>query len=71
LTIRDCFPDAYNGRHRCYVSAPRELQFDLPSFPGRALALGFIGYDINIAAGYFDNSTIIYRSANQQFEVTP
>jgi len=71
LTLRGCFPDAYNGTHQTYVSSPRELQFNLASFPGLALVFGFISYDINIGAGYFDTSTIVYRTANKQFEVSP
>jgi hypothetical protein len=29
------------------------------------------GYDINLAAGYFTRSTLVYRAPNRQFEVMP
>lgn len=29
------------------------------------------GFDINIAGGYFQNSSLVFRSASNQFEVTP
>lgn len=71
LTIRGCIPEAYNGRHRTYVNSPRQFIFDLPDYPGIPLIFGYIAFDIDIAAGYFDTSTIVYRTANMQFEVNP
>jgi hypothetical protein len=29
------------------------------------------GYDINILAGYFTTSTLVWRPANNQFEISP
>ncbi len=71
LTIRGCVPDAYNGPKSVFVLTPTQFQFDAPSFPGRPLILGDISFDVNIAAGYFNTSTIVYRTANKQFEVSP
>lgn len=71
LTVRGCAPEAYNGRFRCFIPNPQQIVYDLPVYPGEPLGFGFINYDINIAAGYFSTSTIVYRDANHQFEVTP
>lgn len=30
-----------------------------------------LGYDINLAAGYFTTSTLVYRAPNNQIEVSP
>jgi hypothetical protein len=37
----------------------------------RAMTGSPIGYDINLVAGYFTTSTLVFRSPTQQFEVTP
>ena len=37
----------------------------------RALVSSPLNYDTNLAAGYFTTSTLIYRGANSQFEVSP
>jgi len=70
LTVRGCLPEGYNGRFRCFIPNPQQIVYDVPVYPGEPLQFGFVNYDIDIAAGYFD-STVIYRSANQQFEVSP
>jgi hypothetical protein len=71
LTIRGCAPNGYNGRTRAYIPNPRQIIYNQPIYPGQPLQFGFVNYDINIAAGYFNTSRIVYRTANRQFEVSP
>lgn len=70
LTIVDMQPDAYNGAQNCYVINGTQLTFPMASDPGAVSALGSAQYNINLAAGYFA-STLVYRTANSTFEVSP
>lgn len=36
-----------------------------------ALIASPAGFDINLVAGYFSTSSLVYREGQQQFEVTP
>ena len=71
LVVRDCAPDAYNGDVRALVKDVNTLTWQLAANPGEATRLGTIGFDLDIAAGYFsDASALVYRDASKQFEVT-
>jgi hypothetical protein len=70
LTVINCTPTAYNGTFAANVINKTQFTYDVASFPGAVAALGSVQYNINIAAGYFA-STLIYRTENQQFEVSP
>ncbi len=71
LAISGCLPDAYNGVVEAYVSSDTEVQYQLASDPGAATMLGEAGWGINLAAGYFSESRLIFRDAAQQFEAVP
>lgn len=70
ITISNCAPDAYNGIFEALVTDENTLTYPLASNPGEAITLGQADYNINIAAGYFA-SVLVFREANQQFEVSP
>jgi hypothetical protein len=73
MTVSGVTPSAYNGVfHMEVVSGPSMLKYPLTTDPGGpATSQGSIGRDINIAGGYFQTSTLIFRDATQQFEVNP
>lgn len=70
LNLSGCAPDPYNGDVRALVTAPDTITFPLAKDPGSATALGVLNYNISLAAGYF-TSSLVFRLANQQFEVNP
>jgi len=72
LTIVGVAPAAYNGIWTMFVIGPSTLTYPLDVDPGSdATVNGNIGRDINIAGGYFKTSTLVFRDATQQFEVSP
>jgi hypothetical protein len=72
LTIAGCSPDVYNGTFLCLFSAPNTFQYKY-SFadPGNITTLGTVVYNINLLQGYFQTSAMVFRTENQQFEVSP
>lgn len=70
LTLAGNLPDAYNGRWISLVTGPSTFTYALANDPGPVSALGSANQNINLLAGYFDTSTMVYRTANAQFEVT-
>lgn len=70
LTISGATPDGYNGAYRCLITGRNMFTYSLQSNPGQAANFGSVSYDISLTAGYFD-STLVFRQANQQFEVSP
>ena len=71
LVISGAFPDAYNGTVSAFISGRNMFQYDLEQDPGPATMTGSVIYNINLVAGYFTTSTLVFRQASQQFEVTP
>lgn len=71
LTIAGNTPDGYNGQQACAVTGQTSFAYPLAVNPGTAVVLGTYSFDINLAAGYFATSTLIWREANGQFEVSP
>lgn len=71
FTVKECLPVAFNGVINALVTGPLTLQWPLASNPGLATALGHIDYDINLVAGYFSNSTLVFNEGSQQIAVTP
>jgi hypothetical protein len=70
LTLAGFTPDAWNGLKELLVVSPAGLQFLVSSDPGTVSVFGSINFDISMTAGYF-TSTLVYREANAQFEITP
>jgi hypothetical protein len=72
LTITGVSPASYNGIWDLFSTGPSTLTFPLSVDPGGdATVNGNVGRDINIAGGYFETSTFVFREATQNFEVTP
>lgn len=73
VNVSGMVPDAYNGNVRAFVTRRDQIQYplfisldeDLPT------QLGQVVYNVNMAGSYFSTSTLIYRPANRQFEVSP
>lgn len=72
LTISNVFPSAYNGIINLMPIGSRVLTYYRATEPGGdATIQGTIGRDINLGAGYLKTSTLVFREATQQFEVSP
>lgn len=69
LTITGASPAAFNGAFSCRVTGPKTFTYPLADDPGACVLPGAYSAPINLAAGYFKASTIIYR--NRAFEVSP
>lgn len=71
LTISGMAPDDYNGLFDCSVTGSNTLRYSLAANPGQATAYGIVSYDVNMAEGYFNASTLVYRSSTGQIEINP
>lgn len=71
VLVSGCSPDTYNGQVLAFVTDRYTLSYPLASDPGDSTAVGVVNYNINMVAGYFATSTLVYRQANTQFEVSP
>ncbi len=71
LTMKECIPVAYNGTVDALVTGALTLQWPLATNPGVATNFGHIDYNINLVAGYFATSTLVFNEASQQIEVAP
>lgn len=69
VLVQDCVPSAYNGVVNALVADNVTLQYPLTANPGTASTIGAVEWSVNIVAGYFTASTMIFR--NRQFEVSP
>lgn len=70
IAITGFLPTTYNGNFRATVIGRNKFSYPISSNPGSVSSLGYVEYNINLAAGYF-NSSLVYRANNQTFEVTP
>lgn len=70
LTVDGCVPSALNGTFRSIVTGPTTFEYSLANDPGTTTTAGIVEYNLNLAAGYFASS-LVYREANGQFEVSP
>lgn len=71
LTVSGVLPAAYSGVFEMLVTGPNTLRYALSTDPGLVTAFGSVSYDINLVAGYFATSRMVFRTASSQFEVTP
>ena len=70
VTITGCVPTAYNGVVSVFVTSRTTFTFPLIVNPGLVTTLGVAAYNLSMTVGYFA-STLVYREATQQFEITP
>ena len=69
LAIRGVTPSAYNGWYHCSVISPTEFTYTMSSDPGSMTVSGTYGIDLNLLAGYFTSSVMVYRTSSSQFEI--
>lgn len=69
LTVSGCVPATYNAQTQAFVPDHQTLTYPLIGDPGPATMLGVADWVVNIVAGYFTTSSLVFR--NGQFEVTP
>jgi len=71
LTLAGVVPDVLNGVWSSFITGPNTFNFKLMTDPGPISSFGQVSNDINLAAGYFSNSTLVFRQSTQMFEITP
>lgn len=72
LTISQVLPTTFNGIFDLLPIGPQTMTYSQPTDPGGpSTTQGVIGRDINLVAGYFKTSTLVFREATKQFEVSP
>ena len=71
LMIKNCQPLEYGGLLRCLITNAMQFTYFLPAFPGLATIAGTVCKEINIAGGYVQFSSLIYREGSSTFEVDP
>ena len=70
LTISGASPDGYNGTFPCLVTSPTTFTYPLATNPGMATVPGTASFNVNLVGGLFASS-LVFRTANQQFEIAP
>lgn len=70
VSIKNCLPEALNGKRNVLVTTATAVTFPLSPDPGNVSQNGRMDYHVDIAAGYF-TSSLIYRPDDNQFEVEP
>jgi len=71
LVVSGCAPAGYNGAVLATPTGDRTLSWAIAADPGQATAFGKISYPVDLVGGYFDVSTMIYRTQSNQFEIDP
>lgn len=71
ISISGSTPDAYNGTFSVLVTSPNAFSYQLVDDPGLDTAAGTAFKNVNLAGGYFETSTLVFRNTSQQFEVNP
>lgn len=69
MYIENCQPDVINGAYDCLMITPNTFSFPISADPGQATVLGSASVFMNMIAGYFKQSSLIFR--NSMFEVRP
>jgi hypothetical protein len=72
MTVFGALPDVYNRTVDMYAVNAYDLTYPETTDPGSAAtSQGYLIHNINLVAGYFSISTLVYRADTKQFEVTP
>jgi hypothetical protein len=69
VTISGMVPEAYNGTYEAFVTSRDTISYAASSDPGAMVTPGTLSQNINLVAGYFNASSLVYRQANNQFEI--
>jgi len=62
---------SYDGAWRALAVDAATLTFSLQVDPGRYGVTGNVSQDVNLVGGYFQTSTLVFRTGTAQLEVTP
>ncbi|KWN80876.1 hypothetical protein WM24_23875 [Burkholderia ubonensis] len=71
LTISGVSPSDYNGSFQCAVLSNTQFSYPIATMPADSTSSGTVAYNINLAAGYFKTSSIVWRVDSGNFEVSP
>jgi hypothetical protein len=71
LTISGCLPDVLNGTRNMLITTPTEFTFPISPDPEPISQIGKVDRNIDIAAGYFTASSLVFRAATNAFEISP
>jgi hypothetical protein len=77
LTIAGCTPAGFNGQVQAMSTGPSSLSWLLAQNPGPATVFGTIDQPVNLIGGVpdengnFFTSSLVFRTATQNFEVSP
>jgi hypothetical protein len=71
LSISGTTPAGYDGTFACSIVDKNTLTYALATDPGDPTTFGSVSYDVNLVAGYFKTSSLIFRQQAQQFEISP
>ena len=72
LTVSGTTPSGYSGTYPCLITGASSFTYVIPTGGlANAQAPGNASFDVNLAGGYFTTSTLVYRTADQRFEVSP
>jgi hypothetical protein len=71
LTVFGCTPIAFNGQVQALVQDPFTLSWPLSANPGGVSQLGKMSSDIDLVDGYFQTSSVVYRTSSGTFEINP
>lgn len=71
LVIQGASPSGYDGQFSALIVDGATFAYSFVGDPGPNVYPGNAGPIINLVEGYFSASTLVYRAANKQFEVTP
>lgn len=71
FTIAGCTPSAYNGVVRALATGPSTFTYPLAGNPGLISVAGSVQRNQNLAGGYFQTSTLVYRESTGNIEISP
>jgi hypothetical protein len=71
VTLVGCSPAVYNGTFNALATGPSTFTYPLSGNPGQASVAGSVQQNANLAGGYFQTSTLVYRESSNNFEISP
>jgi hypothetical protein len=71
INVSGAQPAAVSGVFPCTMTGLASFTYAVPDDPGQILSAGSWSTDINLAGGWFDTSTLVFRASTQNFEISP
>ncbi len=71
LALTGNSPDAYNGLFQCLVTGPSTFTYAMDSNPGQSVTVGYFGGIVDLCAGQFSPSTLVFYNNSSQFATLP